>query len=518
MASPAPRLQWSGNISLAWRILAINILVVTMVGVGLFYLDSFRARLVEDRRAVLMQHAHTLRAAWRNATPDEQPQILLAFARVAGARVRVYAPGGAKVADSFALAPPNFELRNPAEQPWQRDVARLMDAAIDRAARAPIPPPFRERARDVAASWPEVRLALRVPGGATAYRFAPDRTPVISAALRDDSGAAIHLLGNARDITRAVRAERLRLGKVLLAAVLLSLLLSLFLARTIVRPLQSLAAAATLVRLGRAREVEVPRLPERRDEIGRLARAISDMAGALRARIDAGERLAADMAHELKNPLASLRSSLEGAERIADPALKQRLLAIAAADVQRLDRLITDIADASRLDAQLTRTHFTRFDLGALVESDIQYRRERAGENDPGIAFARPHKGSTIVVGDVAGITRVIDNLIDNAASFSPPGSVITVSVTNDGGAVVMRVEDEGPGVPPEQREEIFRRFHSLRDGAGDFGKHSGLGLAIVRTIAEAHGGSVACHSRKGGRAGACFQVTLPAVVRDHDG
>src|SRR5262249_14949483 len=216
------------------------------------------------------------------------------------------------------------------------------DAMIDTVVNAPRAPLYRERKTGL--DWPDVQAVRGKPASAVTIWRAPDRTPVITAAAPLPDGEVVMTTVNARDVTQTVRLERFRLGVVLAAVTLLSIFLSLFLARTIVRPLRRLARAAVRVRLGRAREVVVPRLPSRRDEIGSLARALSDMSQALRARIDATEAFAADVTHELKNPLASLRSAVDTMQRIDDPALQQRLIEVIQDDVRRLDRLITDIA------------------------------------------------------------------------------------------------------------------------------------------------------------------------------
>ncbi len=289
-----------------------------------------------------------------------------------------------------------------------------------------------------------------------------------------------------------------------------STLLSLFLARTIVLPLRRLARAAVRVRLGRAREVTVPRLPERRDEIGLLARALSDMSHALRQRIDATDAFAADVSHELKNPIASLRSALDGLERIERPDLRAQLLAIAKDDVRRLDRLVTDIAEASRVDAQLSRTRFEPVDLGKLIEQLIVARETRGIERDVRIAFARPRKDVAVVMGEEQRLARVLENLLDNAISFSPPGGLVQIVATVANEQVLVSVEDEGPGVPTEERETVFRRFHSVRPEGEQFGKHSGLGLAIARSIVEGHQGRISIGDRDDAQQGASFIVHLP--------
>jgi two-component system, OmpR family, sensor histidine kinase ChvG len=309
-----------------------------------------------------------------------------------------------------------------------------------------------------------------------------------------------------------VRAERFDVGMFILLVLGISVLLSLFLARTIVRPLQHLARAAVKVRLGRAPEVHVPRLPERRDEIGMLARALSDMSIALRQRIDATESFAADVAHEIKNPLASLRSALDGLDGVKKADLRNQLMAVAHADVLRMDRLISDISDASRIDAQLAKAKFEPIDLGDMIDQLLESRESRKADGSVTIAFARPRRGIALIMGEDLRLERVLTNLLDNAVSFSPPNALVEVSATRSGDDVIIRIMDQGPGIPPHEREAVFRRFHSERPTSEGFGNHSGLGLAIARTIVEGHQGTITVHDREDGGQGASFEITLPAA------
>jgi two-component system sensor histidine kinase ChvG len=333
---------------------------------------------------------------------------------------------------------------------------------------------------------------------------------VITAAVPyGERGEVLLTTRNARDIVDKVRAARQTLAIIVGIALAISIQLSLFLARTIVQPLKLLVRAATRVRSGREREVVVPRLPERGDEIGLLARAISDMTSSLRQRIDAVESFAADVAHEIKNPLASLRSAVETLGRVEDPDLRRELTRIAAHDVRRIDRLITEIADASRIDAELTRTRFEVVDLVRLVDAVIAGRAERGADGPARIVFtAGP--GRCCVLGDAARLERVLVNLLDNAVSFSPPGGEVLVETASRNGTVRLTVSDDGPGIPAEAREKVFERFHSDRPEAEDFGSHSGLGLAIARTIVVAHDGTLVATDRPDGQPGACLVLTLP--------
>ena len=437
-------------------------------------------------------------------------RLIVRLANDTGTRIRVYDAAGVAEADSRALGVRNFRLADPDKDGWGQKAARFLDAGIDTVVGAERAPLYRDQGAAEGLDWPDVRAAREGDRLAATVWRAPDRTPVITAAAPLGGGETVLTTLNARDITQTVRLERFRLGMVLAVAFLFSILLSLFLARTIVRPLRRLARAAVRVRLGRAREVVVPRLPTRRDEIGMLARALSDMSGALRARIDATEAFAADVTHELKNPLASLRSAVESLPRIKDPALQEQLVDVIADDVHRLDRLISDISDASRLDAQLSRAKFEPVDMAALIAALTEGRRLRGLPGGVRLRFDRTPGDAPVVMGDGARLERVIDNLVENAISFSPANGLVAVSARTEEDDLVLRVEDDGPGVPEDAREAIFRRFHSVRPEGEAFGQHSGLGLAIARTIVEGHGGMIAVESREDRVRGARFVVRLP--------
>ncbi|MDQ2893447.1 MAG: stimulus-sensing domain-containing protein [Pseudomonadota bacterium] len=504
-------LRWSGQISLTRRILAVNILALLLLAGGFFYLDSYRSRIVDSRVAQASREARLMGEALAMVAPAQRDPLLVRLADDTGTRIRVFGADGSTAIDSRALGVRNFLLLDPDKQPLGQTIARFLDAVIDTVVNAARAPLYRER-RD-ARGWPDVDAARRQSVVSTTVWRAPDRTPVITAAAPLPGGGVLMTTVNARDITQTVRIERYRLSLVLLSVAIISILLSLFLARTIVRPLRRLARAAIRVRLGRAREVVVPRLPSRRDEIGSLARALSDMSLALRARIDATEAFAADVTHEMKNPLASLRSAVEGLGQVTDPELRERLLAIVSDDVLRLDRLITDISEASRLDAQLSRAQFEPVDLAAMISGLVAQRHQRGVER--GIVIRFDHDLSNLVMlGEGARLERVFDNLIDNAVSFSPDGGEVVLSAwcgrDADVGEFVIWIDDAGPGVPEAAREAIFQRFQSVRPAGEAFGQHSGLGLAIARTIVEGHQGSIVVESREDRLGGARFVVRLP--------
>ncbi len=501
-------LRWSGRVSLTRRILAVNIFALAMLAGGFFYLDSYRSRIVDSRVAQAMREAHLMAAALAAVPETDRKALALELARDTGTRLRLFAPNGAEIADSRAMGLRNFVLVDPDKDGPGPAAGRFLDAVIDTVVSAQRPPLYRERPRGTA--WPDVDFARAHHAAVASVWRAPDRTPVITAAAPLAGGQVLMTAINARDITATVRIERFRLSLVLLVVTIVSIYLSLFLARTIVGPLRRLARAAVRVRLGRAREVVVPRLPDRRDEIGSLARAVSDMSQALRARIDATEAFAADVTHELKNPLASLRSAVDSLASVRQPELQEQLLAVIRDDIHRLDRLISDISEASRLDAQLSRAKFEPVDIGAMLAALLISRETRGIERGVRMKIDRTAETPLLVMGEGARLERVFENLIDNAISFSPDRGLITIGLSVADRHVVVRVEDEGPGVPEEARDAIFRRFHSIRPQSEAFGRHSGLGLAIARTIVDGHQGSIAVESREDRLSGARFVVTLP--------
>jgi two-component system sensor histidine kinase ChvG len=241
------------------------------------------------------------------------------------------------------------------------------------------------------------------------------------------------------------------------------------------------------------------------------------MSVALRRRIDAVESFAADVAHEIKNPLASLRSAVESLEKVKDDKLRAELTRIAAHDVRRIDRLVTEIAEASRIDAELSRTQFEPVELQKLAKGLIRSREERGENRGTALRLSSHGSGPWDVPGDEAQLARVLENLLDNAVSFSPEAGEVRVQFERDDDRVMLSVVDQGPGIPAEERDKVFDRFHSLRPAGEDFGNHSGLGLAIARTIAEAHDGSLVAANRPDGRSGACLVLTLPALAEDED-
>ena len=507
-------LSWSGRWTLAHRILAVNVLTLVLVALSIVYLDSYRNRLEKERVQKVEAEAKLAAAALPSVSEKQRLAMLANLGLQSDSRMRVYGPDGRLMLDSWQVAGPTYVLRDPATQKWTKDVARALDRGFNALVGEKNPDDFVEPAVDNAQAWKEVMDSRRLGKSQTEIRLAPELTPVFSAAAPVADGSTLLVTDNNRDFTRRVRRQRGSLLIALGGVAVLSILLSLFLARTIVRPLRRIAVAAHQVRLGRAREVNVPRLPSRTDEIGLLARSISDMSQSLRHRIDNIEAFAADVTHELKNPLASLRSAVDGLERIEDPALRKQLIDVVRQDVVRLDRLISDVGEAARTDAELARARFEPVDLGQLIEQIVAAWESRRETGNVRIAFARPRKASAIVMGEPGRLARAIDNIIDNAISFSPPGGLVEIAATHVDDEIRIRIDDEGPGVPQELREAIFNRFHSVRPDAESFGRHSGLGLAIARAIVEGHDGEIDVADRDDAPSGARFTIILKAADR----
>ncbi len=328
------------------------------------------------------------------------------------------------------------------------------------------------------------------------------------------------------DIDNIVAAERWGIVRVSLFAAAVTIVLSMILANTIAGPVQRLAAAAERVRHSVKARTEIPDFTDRTDEIGHLSGALRDMTSALYRRIDAIESFAADVTHELKNPLTSLRSATETLPLAKTEESRDRLMEIIQHDVRRLDRLISDISDASRLDAELAREDAKAVDMADLLRTTVSLFNDIHRDDTPEVVLdiayapgARPYR----VMGHDSRLSQVIINLLDNAISFSPPGGRVAVVARRIGPDIQIAVEDEGPGIPDENLERIFERFYTDRPQE-NFGQNSGLGLNISRQIVVAHGGRL--HAENGppagvgrgkgdggdGRGGARFVIRLPAT------
>ena len=419
-------------------------------------------------------------------------------------RARLYDANGVLVADTDVIA--DKVLEGPL--PPARARAGLSAWLGERRARAEAD--RAERARR--AERREVDLAL---GGraVSGVRLSSSGGRVVSVSLPLQNVKAVLgvLTVETGNVDATLWAQRRALLPFILIAVGVTLMSSLLLNTLVARPILRVARAADAVRLSRARAISLPDIAARQDEVGGLTRALQAMTDTQSERMDAIERFAADVAHEIRNPLTSIRSALETLALVPEGAGRDRLIAVVQGDVKRLDRLITDIANASRLDAELSREAPRPVDLARFL-ADIVDLYAGDGRGAPvRLEAAAP----AVVPGREGPLGQVFRNLIENARSFSPPGGAVEVRVSRADGRAVVVVEDEGPGVPPENLETVFERFYTARPkgaapGGSAFGGHSGLGLSIARQIVAAHGGEVTASNRAEG--GARFTVSLPEV------
>jgi two-component system, OmpR family, sensor histidine kinase ChvG len=323
------------------------------------------------------------------------------------------------------------------------------------------------------------------------------------------------------DVSEIIAAERAALVPLIIVAILVAIITATLLTLGIARPLRRLALASDRVTTGAAERLNLGKLHDRKDEIGDLARAMEAMTTSLYDRIQENERFAADVAHELKNPLTSIRSAVETMQAISDPEKKERMASVIARDVIRLDRLISDISNLSRLEAEIVREKLVRVNIRRLLEDIISIYRDTGREGESTVTLVVSDPAAHEVMGREGPLGQVIRNLVENARSFSPPSGEVTVTLANArstrGPVVRITVEDQGPGIPPDKLEKIFQRFYTDRPVGAKFGNNSGLGLSIVRQIAETHRGLVWAENRivDGVVTGARFIVELPPAPLD---
>jgi two-component system sensor histidine kinase ChvG len=520
------------------RILALNLVALGVLVAGLLYLGEYRQNLIAAELAALGKQAEMSAAAigegavvvrssepsirHQALSPPEARQMVRRLVEPTGARARLFGADGVLIVDSRMLFGPGGmvqveELPPPDDR--SGPIGTLL-AAYDFLVTL-IPgfeplPEYHENSVQHAVDYPEVTAALNGDLG-QAVR-ATERGMLLSVAAPVQRYkhvlGALMLSADSRGIDDALYEVRLDILKVFAVALTVTVLLSLYLAGTIGRPIRRLADAAESVRHARNRSVVIPTFPGRDDEIGELAQVLNEMTEALWQRMDAIEGFAADVAHEIKNPLSSLHSAVETISRVTDPAQQHKLMGIIQDDVRRLDRLISDISDASRLDAELSRAELETVNLSGLLGVVVDIQESTRGDG-PTLSLDVPPGREFRVRGIEGRLVQVFRNLIANAVSFSPPGGKIVVQIEERPGAVEVAIVDEGPGIPAGTERDIFERFYSERPEGEQFGTHSGLGLSISKQIVEAHGGRIWAENRldEAGRTlGARFVVHLPTL------
>jgi two-component system, OmpR family, sensor histidine kinase ChvG len=521
---------------LTGRILAVNVLALGILAGGFLYLGKYQASLIDQQIESLKTQAKIFAAAIGEGAvldsvndnevllPDLARQMMRRLVAPTRTRARLFDLRGDIIADSRVLRGPGgiqvMELPPPDTEGFlMRCADQLYNWVVGRFPHRADYPAYRESAEPRASDYSEVEQALRGETGAAIRRDLSTDGLVFSVAVpiqrfKQVLGAVMLSTGN-REIQNELRNVRLELLRIFGVALLVTVLLSVYLAGTIARPIRRLAAAAERAR-GRRARVEIPDFTGRRDEIGDLSGALREMTDAVWQRMSAIEHFAADVAHEIKNPLSSLRSAVETATRIENPTNQKRLMAIILDDVERLDRLITDISDASRLDAELSRIELSPVDIAAMLGALVELHQATRDDDAPHLILELPERGRELVVPAIESrLSQVFRNVIANAASFSPAAGEIHLRARHDGRAVLVTVEDQGPGIPEDKLTAIFDRFYSERPAGEKFGTHSGLGLSISKQIVEAHRGLIWAENRKaaedGSVCGARFCIRLPS-------
>jgi len=491
--------------SMTRKIITFNLIALNVLVVGILYLSSSLDNLAQQRANALVAQATLIANAVEASLPAGAPvslasgdgvttgSLLERLSLETGTEVFLFDRNGLLVGQKVGDMLPFVEAEDLGSTPmtdvlaviWKRLSAPFSGVENESRGRS-----VEEMARNMVEQSLQVGLQLRTVD--------TERGNVLTVAApvrQGDRTVAVVALANAAgEIDRLARYERERVLQMFLIATLASVGLSYILASTISNPLAELAEAAEIGRehnrgRGNKGRIRIPDLTARPDEIGRLSGALRGMVSALYNRIDSNEQFAADVAHEIKNPLASLRSAV-GTMRIAKREdQRERLLEVIEHDVRRLDRLVSDISNASRLDSELVREEQEAFDLLGTLRGLSQYLGEEAEKK--GVEFITDFPAQPIVItGLEARLAQVFVNLITNAISFCEEGDAIRVWARRRANRVLVVVEDTGPGIPDQALEKVFQRFYSERP-AGDFGNNSGLGLAISKQIVEAHDGVI---------------------------
>ncbi|WP_293676044.1 stimulus-sensing domain-containing protein [uncultured Phenylobacterium sp.] len=515
ISASSSNFRWLPGSRLGRLILALNLLGLAILIGGALVQNEISRGLVNARIDSLNTQGELIASILDQAATIGEPEpqmdtalateLLQTLSNPTAQRARLFDSRGRLVADSNWMAD-RVDIKElpPARARGEKDPAPNRDARSQREAQKAL-------TQEVAAALQGRHLAKmrRTDSG--------ERVVSVSIPIQHVRAVLGVITLEASDVDAIIARQRQALIPFILIAVGVTLASSLLLNSLVAQPVLRLARAADRVRQARARAISLPDLAKRDDEVGALTRSLEDMTHALSERMDAIESFAADVAHEIRNPLTSLRSAVETLELVADPTARDRLQGILKNDIQRLDRLVTDISNASRLDAELSRDQPKIVDLGRLIGDIVALYQATARPGDVRVNFA-PHAGmeSATVMGREGPLGQILRNLIDNARSFSPPGDEVTVGLLRVKDEVIATVSDNGPGIPPENLETVFERFYTSRPKGAAFGGNSGLGLSIARQIAEAHGGSLRAENRLGPEGkveGALFVLTLPDAL-----
>ncbi|MFA4950067.1 MAG: HAMP domain-containing sensor histidine kinase [Brevundimonas sp.] len=521
------RLGRFGGSRLGGFILALNLLSLLILLGGALALNEWTRGLIESRQQTLTAQAELLanvlsRQGVTTGEPTPAFDAVEASRQLVdtfipnGQRARLYDLDGLLVADSYLVTEsiPGSALPDarPAGTPPSTDQPETAERNSRRVEEA-----RRELAEEVDGALDGQNQA------GVRMNESGDRVVSVSIPVRHVRQVLGVLTLEAGDVEETLAAQRLALMPFALVALAVNILGSLVLHLFVARPIMRLSAAADAVRLQRARAISLPDLDGRKDEIGDLARSLETMTETLSDRMDAIEAFAADVSHEIKNPLTSIRSALETLPLVKTDAQREKLTGLLQQDVRRLDRLITDISNASRLDAELNRDRPRAVDLTVLLTEITGVYSAGHKPGEARVIFSPPSE-TVRITGRDGPLGQVFRNLIDNARSFSPPEGQVRITLhrsLDPDRPINVSIDDDGPGIPPENLETVFERFYTSRPRGTAFGANSGLGLSIVRQIVEAHGGEVRAMNRAGADGtteGARFEVALPVIAQPRRG
>lgn len=502
---------------------------------GALILNEMRTGLIQARVESLSSQAELVASVIAENATFGEPEASLdpAAARAhlrrlvlpKNDRVRLFAETGTLLADTSVLQDEVEEL--PVEYQVYGASRNAMSAAFDDIVSAL---PFAQNTLLAKRSLEEELVIAYSGERAESQRISERGVRIISVSVPVQYVSAVVgvVTIEADDVDMIVQRERSALMPFIGVAILIALLTSTALTLTIARPMRRLALAANRVQSGASPHISLPNLTKRKDEIGALTHSLEDMTHALSERIQANERFAADVAHEIKNPLTSIQSAIETAERIEDETKREKLRRVIASDVRRLDKLITDISNASRLEAEVARVPNKTMSIAGQLKELVDIYETTSNERDVKVRLDLPETDELMVSGREGPLGQVFRNIIENARSFSPQNGVVEVRAYRknfvEGEKVVIRIDDSGHGIPEDRKEKIFERFYTDRpktgqgakDGAKNqgFSRNSGLGLSIAKQIIETHNGQIWCDNIKdaaGAVKGARFIIELPA-------
>lgn len=518
---------------LTYKIMSLNLLAIFMLIVGVAYLDQYREELTASETETISIETQLYAAilaesafAGEKFEGNQAQKILESFIRQKSQEIRLFDRDG-KLLTGHISDGTTSPVQTPIEQTGklpgalghaiEDTFARLVDVF---AVRFNLPP-YPKVVPDDYLTYPDVDTALEKNVSLSAWQSEKGGLILSSAApiiKNNEVVGAVLVTRLDTNIEKTFASVRLDILKLFLLALTLTISISLYLAGAIGHPLRQLASAAEAIHSGRTKMVNIPDMSDRKDEIGELSQAMRSMTQALSERLDSIDRFAADVAHELKNPLTSLRSAFETLQKVKADNDRQRLNDIILHDLQRMDRLITDISQASRLDTELSRDKLAPLDLRDVLLPLIDMHRkpiERLGDNHEKSADQITYSGlgaPVMVLGQPVRLAQVFQNLISNALSFSPAGHPVRLTVEQEPDFVTIYVDDDGPGIPDSKLEKVFERFYSERPSSEAFGTHSGLGLSIVKQIIDVHGGTIHAENRvtaEGKKVGARFITKL---------